>query len=109
MKRAVDPAVGVIHAAGFAHGAESGRLGAQEKRNLKRTRLLDDVGSLVRPVAAVVHAAPQRLPADAHGDADDGAALEQPVPARVPRLDQYHGAFTRDGAGETRAAQPAHR
>ena len=106
---AVAAAPRVVHAARLARRAKRRRLGAEKEGNLVGARLLHHVRRLVGSVAAVVHAASKRLAADPHGDADDGAALEQPVPPRVPSLHEDHRPLASHGARQPRARQSAHR
>ena len=99
VRRALHAAALVIHLARLAVRAEGGRLRAQKQTHLVRARLLDEVRSLVRPVAAVHQLPAARLAAHAHGDAHRRPSPEQPVAPRVARLDEDHGAFAGDGAG----------
>eukprot|EP00982_Pelagococcus_subviridis_P017053 31510-Pelagococcus_subviridis.AAC.18 len=108
-ERALDPARVVIHRAGFARRAKRNRLRATEKRNLKRAGFRDDVRRLVRPVAVIDDRAFRRDAADARRDLEVRAALEETVPARVPRFYERQRRLARDRRLQPGARQPAHR
>mmetsp|Transcript_29344 Transcript_29344/g.73257 ORF Transcript_29344/g.73257 Transcript_29344/m.73257 type:complete len:232 (-) Transcript_29344:1034-1729(-) len=109
VQRALHATLRVVHAPRLARGPERGGLRTQEQGHLERPCVFDYVGRLVGAVATVLDAPTQGIAPHAHGDADDGAPLEEPVPPRVPRLDENRRALASPGACQAGAREPAHR